>query len=102
LTEKNTERGCASKQSAEENIWTYGEGSNRTMEKTTWKLHKCYFSPFIIRVFKSSRMKGVGHITSMVEMGNACKVLARKCDRKNHLGHTSINGRTILAWILWK
>jgi hypothetical protein len=49
------------------------------------ELHKLYSSPSIIRMIKPSRMRWAGHVASMVERRNACKILVRKPEVKRPL-----------------
>jgi hypothetical protein len=45
-----------------------------------------YFSPNIIRMTKSRRMRWAGHVTRMGETRNAYRVLVRKLQGKRPLG----------------
>jgi hypothetical protein len=48
-------------------------------------LHNLYASPNIIRVIKSKRLRGVGHVTRMGEMRNGYKKLIGKPGGKRPL-----------------
>jgi hypothetical protein len=50
------------------------------------ELHNLYFSPSIIRMIKSRRMKWAGHVARIREKRNAYKLLMRKPDGKRPLG----------------
>jgi hypothetical protein len=65
------------------------------------ELHNLYALP-IIQVIEMTRMRGAGHIEHMGEMRNACTILVRKPEGKNHLEDLGIDGRTVLEWTLEK
>jgi hypothetical protein len=46
------------------------------------ELHKIYASPNIIRVIKSGRMRGVGHIARFEQVRNAYSILVGKAEGK--------------------
>jgi len=50
------------------------------------ELHTLYASPNIIRLIKSRRMRGVGHVAGMGEMRNAYIILVGKPEGKRLLG----------------
>jgi hypothetical protein len=52
------------------------------------ELHNVFSSPDIIKMIKLGRMKWVGHIVRMGEMGNAYKILVRKPEGKRPLGRS--------------
>jgi hypothetical protein len=52
------------------------------------ELHNLYSLPSIIRVFKSRRMRWVGHVACMGEKGNAYRVLVGKSKGKGPLKKT--------------
>jgi hypothetical protein len=53
------------------------------------------------RVIKLGRVRWVGHVASMVEMRNTCKMSVGKPEgMKDHLGDLGMYGRIILTWIL--
>jgi hypothetical protein len=60
------------------------------------ELHNFCASPDIIRTFNSSRMTWSGHVARMRETKNACRILIRKCERKDHSEGLGIDGRIIL------
>jgi hypothetical protein len=49
------------------------------------ELHNSYFSPSIIRMIKSGRMRLAGHVTRMRENGNAYRILVGKLEGKRLL-----------------
>jgi hypothetical protein len=51
--------------------------------------HNVYSSPSIIRVTKSRRVKGAGHVVSMEETKNAYKILVSKPEGKRSLGRST-------------
>jgi hypothetical protein len=57
------------------------------------EVHKLYFSPYIVRVIKSKRMRWVVHVTCMEDMINVCKILVGKPERKRPLGR---------RWRIWE
>jgi hypothetical protein len=50
------------------------------------ELHNLYISSNIIRVIKSRRMRGSGHVARMWEVRNICKILVLKTEGKRPLG----------------
>jgi hypothetical protein len=65
----------------------------RRDEVTGWrrKLHNeglrdLYSSPSIIRIIKSRRMRGAGHVARMGQKKNVYRLLVRKPERKRPLG----------------
>jgi hypothetical protein len=50
------------------------------------KLHNLYFSPSIIRIIKSRRMRWAGHVARMGEKRNVYRLLVGKSERKRPLG----------------
>jgi hypothetical protein len=53
-----------------------------------------------IRVIKSRRMRGAGHVTCMGKMRNAYKILFRKPEGERPFGGSRHRWRVILKWIL--
>jgi hypothetical protein len=49
-------------------------------------IHNLYFSPDIIRMIRSRRMRFVGHVAHMGEIRNAYKILVWRCEGKTILG----------------
>jgi hypothetical protein len=49
-------------------------------------LHNLYFSPSIIRMIKSRRMKWAGHVARMGKKRNAYRILVGKPEGKRQLG----------------
>jgi hypothetical protein len=64
-------------------------------------LHVVYLSN-IIRVFKSRRMSWVSNVACVGEGRDACKVLVRKPEGRNHLKDLVENWRVILKWFFTK
>jgi hypothetical protein len=50
------------------------------------ELHDLYFSPSIIRIIKSRRMRWEGHVARMEEKRNVYKLLVEKPEGKRLLG----------------
>jgi hypothetical protein len=50
------------------------------------ELHRLYYSPSIIRMIKSRRMRWAGHVARMGEKRNACRILVGKPEGKRPLG----------------
>jgi hypothetical protein len=50
------------------------------------ELHNLYCSPSIIRMIKSRRMRGAGHVAQMEDKRNAYGILVGKPERKRPLG----------------
>jgi hypothetical protein len=50
------------------------------------KPHNLYSSPNVVKLFKSRRMRWVGHVARMREMRNAPKILVEKPERERPLG----------------
>jgi hypothetical protein len=67
-------------------------GPKRDKVKGEWRqlhnkeLSDHYCSPNIVRVIKSRRMRWVGHVACMEEMGGVCRVVVGKSDGKRPLG----------------
>jgi hypothetical protein len=52
------------------------------------ELRDLYFSPNILRVIKSRRMRWAGHVACTGEIRSACRVLVRKPEGKRTLGRS--------------
>jgi hypothetical protein len=63
------------------------------------ELYALYFSPNIIRVIKSRRLRWTGHVARMRERRNACRVLVWKSEGRRYLKTPDVNGGIILKWI---
>jgi hypothetical protein len=78
------------------------------------ELHSLYSSPNIVRVIKSRRMRGVGHVARMEERRGVYRVLVGKPECKRPLGRPrrrwednikldlrekGIDGRTGFGWL---
>jgi hypothetical protein len=64
------------------------------------KPHNLYFSPSIIRMTKSRRMRWLGHVARMGERRNAYRILVGKPEGKRPLEGQDLGGWAILKWIL--
>jgi hypothetical protein len=62
--------------------------------------HNLYYSPSIIRIIKSRRMRWVWHVTRMGEKRNAYRILVGKPEEKRPLGRPRRSEWIILKWIL--
>jgi len=58
------------------------------------------YSPNIIRVIKSRRMRWAEHVALMGERRGVYRVLVGKPEGKNHLEDPGVDGRAILRCIL--
>jgi hypothetical protein len=76
------------------------EGCWRRQHKE--ELRNLYFSPNIIRVNKSRRIRWVGHVECKGEMRNAHEIMVGRNDGKNNLKDLCIGRRKISEWILGK
>jgi hypothetical protein len=69
------------------------------------ELRDLYSSPSIIRIIKSRRIRGAGHVTRMGEEMNACRLLAGKPEGKRPLGRPRrgwlVNIRMDLGEVGW-
>jgi len=61
-----------------------------------------YASPNMISAINSKRMSWREHVTHMVEMRNAYKMLVGNHEGKKPLKDSCIDGKIILEWILGK
>jgi hypothetical protein len=68
----------------------------------TEELHNLYFSPSIIRMNKSRKMRWAEYASRMEEKRNACRNLVGKSEGKDHYEGLYIGRRKILGWILEK
>jgi hypothetical protein len=59
------------------------------------ELNDVYFSPNIVQVIKLRQMRWVGHVACMGERSSMQRVLMGKCEGKNHLEDSDIDGRII-------
>jgi hypothetical protein len=62
------------------------------------ELHNLYFSPSIIRIIKSRRMRWAGHVARMGEKRNVYRMLVGKPEGSRPLD-LDVGGRLILKWI---
>jgi hypothetical protein len=66
------------------------------------ELHNLYFSPSIIRISKSRRMKWEGHVARRGHKKNACRIFMAKPGGKRSLGGPRCGGWFTLKWVLEK
>jgi hypothetical protein len=57
------------------------------------ELHDLYFSPNIIRMIKSRRMRWAGHVARMGEKRNAYRILPGKPEGRRPLGNVGGGGQ---------
>jgi hypothetical protein len=62
------------------------------------ELHNLYTSPNIVKLFKSRRMRWVGHVTRMVKIRNMYKILVGISEEINHIRNFSVDAKIILKW----
>jgi len=66
------------------------------------ELNDLYFSPNIVRVIKSRRMRWVGHVAHMGERRGVHRVLVGKPEGKIYLEDPAVDGMIILRWVFSK
>jgi hypothetical protein len=64
------------------------------------ELRDLYFSPSIIRIIKSRRMRWAGHVALMGEKRNTYRLLVGKPEGKRPLGRPRRRWWIILGWIV--
>jgi hypothetical protein len=62
-------------------------------------IHDLYFSPNIMRIIISRRMRWAGHMARMGQRRGACRVLVGKGEGKKPFGRPGVDGKIILKWI---
>jgi hypothetical protein len=82
-------------------------GPKREEVAGDWRrLRNLYSSPYIIRLIKSKRMRGSGHVALMGVMKNAYKILVRKPEERRLLERPrhrwEVNIRIDLREICWE
>jgi hypothetical protein len=81
-------------------------GSKRDEVTRGWRklhneeLHNLYTRPSIIKMIKSKRMRGAGHVARMEDKKNAYRILVGKPEGKRPLGRPRRRWRIILKSIL--
>jgi len=66
------------------------------------ELNDLYFSPNIVLVIKSRRMRWVGHVAHMGERRGVHSVLVGKPEGKIYLEDPGVDGTIILRWVFRK
>jgi hypothetical protein len=74
------------------------DGSCRKLHND--ELHSLYSSPNIVRVIKSRRMRGAGHVARMREGRGVYRVLIGRPEGKRPLGRLRLGGKITLNWTL--
>jgi hypothetical protein len=64
------------------------------------ELHSLYSSPNIVRVIKSRRMRGTGHMARIGEGRCAYRVLVGRPEARDHWEDLGVGGRITLRWTL--
>jgi hypothetical protein len=62
------------------------------------ELHGLHFSPSIIRIIKSRRMRWAGHVARIGEKKNVYRLLVGKPEGKNHWEEQDVGGWITLGW----
>jgi hypothetical protein len=62
------------------------------------ELYKLCFSPSVIRMIKSRRMRLAGHVARMGIKRNGYKILVGNPEGKRPLGIKNLGGWTVLKW----
>ena len=65
-------------------------------------LNDLYFSPGLVRVISSRRMRWAGHVARKGEMRDVYRVLVGNPRERRHLEDPLLDGRIILRWIFRK
>jgi hypothetical protein len=65
-----------------------------------YELQSLYSSSNIVRVIKSRRMRGAGHVARKGEERGVYRVLVGRPERKRPLGRLGVGGRITLRWTL--
>ena len=71
----------------------------KTRQLSGLEFRFCIWSPDILRVIKSRRMRWAGHVARMGEESGVYWVLVGKPEGKRPLGDLGVDGRIILGWI---
>jgi hypothetical protein len=64
------------------------------------ELHSLYYSPHIVRVIKSRRMRWAGHVARMGEGRGVYRVWLGGPTTRDHWGDLGVGGRITLRWTL--
>ena len=62
-------------------------------------MNDLYFSPNVIRVIRSRRMRGAGHVARVGKRRGVYRVLVEKPEGKNNLVDPVVDGKIVLKWI---
>jgi len=68
----------------------------------TEELNELFFSPNIVRVIKSRRMRWKGHVARVGERRGVYRILVGKPEGKRPLGDPGVDGSLILRWVFRK
>jgi hypothetical protein len=60
--------------------------------------HNLYYSPSIIRIIKSRRMRWAGHVARMGKKMNVYRLLVGKPEEKRHVEDQDVGGEITLKW----
>jgi hypothetical protein len=66
------------------------------------ELNDLHFSPNIVRVIISRRMRRAGNVARTGKRRGVYRVLVGRPEGKNHLKNSGVDGRIILIWIFKK
>jgi hypothetical protein len=64
------------------------------------ELHNLYFSPIVIRMIKSRRMRWAGHVARMGRRETRIGYRWEMQKERAHWEDQDVGGRTILKWVL--
>ena len=96
---KNKPTGIPSQGKKKQPMTVWDEMRLQVPKKTLHneELNDLYFSPNIVRVTKSRRMRWAGHVVRMGEVRGVYRVLVGKPEGRNHWGDLGVDG-WIIGW----